>query len=175
MAQESPGSRGGAGGKSRPSWLSQQFRAHQFQKGQSGNPSGRSPGLVKLVKRQTKNGRELIDFYLRVLRGEPLEITRVIPRSDDQPPVTLTWRQSPDVRSRLEAARELRDTGWGKPAQAVEIKEDGAPRRVATLVFLDGGDSDPLAEPEPKSAPRPALPPPALAEVPFEMDDTDHS
>ncbi len=61
---------------------------------------------------------------------------------------------------------------YGRPAQTLKIEDESAPRRVATLVFLDGGPRDPLAEPEPK--PR-RLPPTllAVAEVPFEMDDID--
>lgn len=65
---------------------------------------------------------------------------------------------------------------YGRPAQAVKIKDESAPRRVATLVFLDGGRRDPMAGPAPASppidvTPKTVRPSVALPEVPFEMDN----
>lgn len=69
-----------------------------FKPGQSGNPGGRPAGLAALVKQETRDGAELVEFYLRILRGK---------------------RQP--LRYRLEAASWLADRGFGKAVQQVEV------------------------------------------------------
>jgi hypothetical protein len=41
-----------------------------FVKGVSGNPGGRPKGLVAAIRKQTRDGEELVTFMLRVFRGE---------------------------------------------------------------------------------------------------------
>jgi hypothetical protein len=41
-----------------------------FVKGHSGNPGGCPKGLVRAIREQTRNGEQLVDFMLRVFRGE---------------------------------------------------------------------------------------------------------
>ena len=178
MAEEDTASRKGA---ARP-WLA----PYQFKQGQSGNPRGRLAGLAKRVKQQTKNGKEIIDFYVRVLRGYPVEITRVIRTKDDAPPLTLTWHQTPDLGDRLEAAKQLRDTAWGKPKESVEVTTD-APLVQVPIVLLG---VDPTVDPLAGGRVRPRRPmpervldlaqtqkaagsdpkPSPISEVPFEFD-----
>jgi Family of unknown function (DUF5681) len=83
----------------------------QWPKGESGNPGGRPRGFVTEIRRQTKNGFELVSFALRVLRNEEAE-----------------------MRDRAWACTYLTDRGFGKPAQALEL--DG-PAMVPAFVLED--------------------------------------
>lgn len=74
-----------------------------FLPGASGNPGGRPRGLMELVRRETKDGAELVRFMLRVLRG-----------------------QKQPMRYRLEAAAWLADRGFGKALQQMELSGPGA-------------------------------------------------
>jgi hypothetical protein len=80
-------------------------------KGESGNPGGRPRGFVTEIRRQTKNGFELVSFALRVLRNEEAE-----------------------MRDRAWACTYLTDRGFGKPTQALEL--DG-PAMVPAFVLED--------------------------------------
>jgi hypothetical protein len=60
---------------------------------------GRTAGLAAYVRQQTKDGRDLVDFYMRVFRG--VEEEKV------------------DLKYRMEAAGWLSDRGFGRPVQAV--------------------------------------------------------
>jgi len=68
--------------------------------GESGNPGGRPKGLAVLVRGKVKDGKELVDFYLKVFRDE-----------------------KEDMKFRLEAAHWLGERGWGKALQFIEINE----------------------------------------------------
>ena len=74
-----------------------------FKPGNSANPGGRPKGLAELVRRETKDGAELVRFMLGVLRG----------------------RKQP-LRYRLEAATWLADRGFGKALQQMELSGPGS-------------------------------------------------
>jgi hypothetical protein len=74
-----------------------------FKPGNSANPGGRPKGLAELVRRETKDGAELVRFMLGVLRG----------------------RKQP-LRYRLEAAAWLADRGFGKALPQMELSGPGA-------------------------------------------------
>jgi hypothetical protein len=82
----------------------------RFQPGQSGNPGGRPKSIFgSLIREQTRDGADLVDFYLDVFRGKrrPLKL-------------------------RMEAATWLADRGFGRPVQATEISgPDSGPVVVA--------------------------------------------
>ena len=85
-----------------------------FPVGLSGNPGGRPKGLASLVRAQTGDGAELVEFMLGVLRGK---------------------RKAP-LRLRMEAAAWLADRGFGKAAQPV-TGEDGGPVQVEYRIRFD--------------------------------------
>ena len=74
----------------------------RFLPGQSGNPGGRPVGLSGLIRESTNDGAELVEFMLKVFRGE----------LDDS------------VRTRADAATWLADRAFGKPAQTANIGGD---------------------------------------------------
>lgn len=87
-------------GRGNPAWV----------KGVSGNPGGRPTGLAELVREETREGAELIDFMLRLLRGK---------------------RQP--MRLRMDAAAWLADRGFGKVA--LPLEHSGAEGGPVELVF----------------------------------------
>ena len=89
-----------------------------FQPGQSGNPGGRPKALGTLVREQTQEGRELVTFMLRVLRG----------------------RKTP-LRYRLEAAAWLADRGFGKALQQLELS--GPEAEPLTIRIEYAADANP--------------------------------
>jgi hypothetical protein len=80
----------------------------KFVKGhQAHERSGRPKGLAALVRARTRDGAELVDLMLSVLRDE-IQDTRVV--------------------DRITAAEWLADRGWGKAVQVSELTgEDGGP------------------------------------------------
>jgi hypothetical protein len=73
-----------------------------FVKGASGNPGGRSRGLVAIIHELTENGRTYTETMVKISKGEPvfgLELT------------------TKDVR---EACAWLADREYGKATQSVE-------------------------------------------------------
>lgn len=92
-----------------------------FKPGQTGNPGGRPKGLAELVRRETKDGAELVRFMLGVLRG----------------------RKQP-LRYRLEAAAWLADRGFGKALQQMELSGPGAePLTIRIEYGEDAAGADP--------------------------------
>jgi Family of unknown function (DUF5681) len=82
----------------------------RFVKGQSGNPGGRpKSNLGPLIREQTADGVELVEFMLSVFRGK-------------------RW----SLKLRMEAATWLADRGFGRPVQATQISgPDSGPVVVA--------------------------------------------
>jgi len=78
-------------------------RGRPFLPGNSANPGGRPKGLAELVRRETKDGAELVAFMLRVLRS----------------------RKEP-MRHKLEAVAWLADRGFGKALQQMELSGPGS-------------------------------------------------
>jgi hypothetical protein len=80
--------------------------------GQTGNPYGRGVSLLTLaarVRRITDDGQALLDFYVAVLRGQP------IPVPGRRAPLVPTLDQ------RMHAANWLADRGWGKSPETIEL------------------------------------------------------
>jgi 2-hydroxychromene-2-carboxylate isomerase len=75
-------------------------KSGRFQPGQSGNPNGRPKNpFGELIRKQTNNGQEIVDKVLNILRNA---------------------EKNADV---MWAAEWLRDTGYGKPAQAIALTD----------------------------------------------------
>src|SRR3989304_9341963 len=70
-----------------------------WRKGQSGNPGGQPKGLLTLIRSETKDGKEIAAYMLRVLRGQ---------------------REGAKASDEIEAVKWLADRGWGRPAQTIE-------------------------------------------------------
>jgi hypothetical protein len=130
--------------------------------GQSGNPKGapsRVNTLASRAREATRNGEELIEFMVNVMRGEPMSRKGRVP-------------QLPRPEMRLTAAEWLADRGWGKAREIVELMPDKPRDRVAAFMRLSEEDRAQLrailtrafAEPEsPALSPSPSEPTPPEA------------
>lgn len=72
-----------------------------FKPGNCANPGGRPYSLMKLAREMTNDGVELVEFALKVLRGQ------LVARTSD----------------RIECMKFLADRGWGKPIQPIIAKD----------------------------------------------------
>lgn len=85
--------------------------------GQSGNLSGRpkgSVGLAAQIRVATREGMELIEFWLTVFRGDPVPT-----------PGRGGQKKRPTLRHRQEAAEWLTDHGFGKAIQTTDLNLSG--------------------------------------------------
>jgi hypothetical protein len=84
-----------------------------FEKGQSGNPGGRPKGLAKRIRAETRDGEELVEVMLGVLRDA-----------------------SAARKDRMQAATWLADRGFGKPVQTISAEVDEAEQRRLELASM---------------------------------------
>lgn len=80
----------------------------RWKPGQSGNPSGRPKGfkgLAAMIQKETGDGKELIEFALRIFRGLPDEKTKV----------------APSLQMRWDAMCFLVDRGYGKAVTPIDL------------------------------------------------------
>lgn len=90
------------------------------------NKGGRPKGLMQYVRAQTKDGKELANFALDVLRGKPVEALLGNEKI----------KVSAGLQHRIEALKWLGDRGFGKPIQ--EIQTGGA--TITGIVVLPAED-----------------------------------
>ena len=93
------------------------MRGRPFQRGVSGNPGGRPKGFGELIRRETRDGAELVQFMLGVFRGEVKQAS---------------------LRDRVAAVSWLADRGFGKPPTST-VDEDPVEARIS-VVFTDDPD-----------------------------------
>jgi hypothetical protein len=94
-----------------------------FQRGQSGNPGGRSrfaSELARLAIARTNNGADLVDLFVTVMRGDAIRVGRT--------------RRRPNLHERMTAAMWLADRGWGRAKEMVEILDEHTPDERRALV-----------------------------------------
>lgn len=87
--------------------------------GQSGNPGGRPKGVGAYIREQTKDGREMVDFALAVMRG----------------------RRKAPIKQRLEALYWLSDRAFGRsPLPLPELPEGTEKLTIREIVVELVGD-----------------------------------
>lgn len=93
--------------------------APRYRPGQSGNPGGRPRRpFAELIRRATKDGKELAEFYLAILRCERIEV-----RNPDD--TTQTIRRYPTMGERMSAAQWLGAYAFGRPRIMLEVDSQG--------------------------------------------------
>lgn len=88
------------------------LRAHQWKKGQTGNPGGRPKGLASSIREATRDGAELKEILLEVARSKDH-------RND-----------------RLRAVELLLQRGWGK-APEIQLTGELSDEHVEALTGVD--------------------------------------
>jgi hypothetical protein len=138
-----------------------------WQPGQSRNPNGgRTPllAMASQVRQASGNGGELVEFFVRVLRGDAL------------PARSGRRRHYPSLNQRIEAAMWVADRGWGRAREVIELAGESTPeerlrilqrmseddraalRAILLLAMETPASSAPLtrvAEPTPSAPPLP--------------------
>lgn len=111
-------------------------RGKAFPKGNNANPSGRPKRALEVrvveidVRRYSREqGREAVDMMIELMRGR-LIVDAGTPEAP-KPTVMVVG-----AATRLAAAVEILDRGYGKPAQSVEIAgKDGGPIVTETSAY----------------------------------------
>lgn len=112
--------------------------------GQSGNPSGKAKGMAAYAREVTRNGKDLVDFMVRVFRAEEvIQVTRT-KREADGTLTPYTVEIQPPLTARMEAADWLANRAFGKPIQAIDAS--GLP--PLAILMRHELSRDPLAEGE---------------------------
>ena len=93
----------------------------RFRSGFRGGPGGRPKGLAHYIQDETRKGRDLIDWYLAIWRGEREPLGRI-----------------PKPAERFEAADTLLAYGWDRPPQYVDLALDPMEVRRIEVTFDAG-------------------------------------
>jgi hypothetical protein len=90
--------------------------------------------LAAYARKRTQNGKELVNFMLGVMRGQPLPVRATRNHRARYP-------QTPKVEHRMVAAQWLADRGWGRAKEIIELLDDrpGVDRR-ALIAALSAED-----------------------------------
>lgn len=115
-------------------------RGKPFRKGEVSNPRGRpkelgATGLARYIRRETREGRELVDKLLEIARGKATT-TREVATKDGG---TVELTDHPSHRERLVALQALWDRGLGTAIPQDKMPEPEQPEPA--------GDADGSIEP----------------------------
>ena len=101
--------------------------------------------LASYIRQQTGYGREIVDFQLQVMRGEPILIPDVIRKKGKNASKRRELYVQPTLDQRREAAAWIADRGWGKAREILEVTGDAGPaERLALLRRLSNEQLDQL-------------------------------
>ena len=102
--------------------LPEGFKKNFWKAGKSGNPSGRpkgAKGLAKLIQKETKDGKELVEAMRLIAQGKKYK------------------RRTPSLRDIIEALKWLADRGYGKALQSIEVSGGDDPVKFDLTVLND--------------------------------------
>lgn len=106
-----------------------------FLPGESANPGGKPKGLREYIRERTNNGKDLLEIFISIAKGEPQRIPKTMKLAGgeivelDLPTDALI----PDMDQRHRAALYLADHFFGKAPDKIE---------------LTGNEGEPLFDPK---------------------------
>lgn len=110
-----------------------------WKRGESGNPGGRPKGLAQMVRSKTKNGKELVEFMLNVMRGMILNTRTFTDKEGNEHSV----EEGPLIRDRIAAVEWLADRGFGKVQTELMLSGQEGPLGLVVISWPhEGGDSN---------------------------------
>ena len=110
-----------------------------WKKGVTQNKGGRPKGLAHFVRSQTKDGFEIVERMLQIMRGE-----MIVEKSFTKDGEEYSTKEEPSHRDRIVAAQWLADRGFGKVVETNINLDVGieTPQAVAlALASLQNADN----------------------------------
>lgn len=89
----------------------------KFAKGIAQNPGGRPKGLARLVREQTKDGEEMVNIMLEIMRGTHTIEHEAVNKDGE----VVTFVSKPSHKDIRESIEWLSDRGWGRPVETVDL------------------------------------------------------
>jgi hypothetical protein len=98
----------------------------------------RSAMLARLVRSHTGDGVALVEFALRVMKGEEKEKSvRLVKDEKSGERIEVTVDLPPALEDRMEAMKWLADRGWGRAVETIELHDERPANEQPGVIATD--------------------------------------